>query len=161
MKVMSDLNIRLEGFAKGQLAQGKGTMSIVHELVRMGHIDSEAARTIVVGAKSALLQHARRRGRGAFLLGLVILAVPGAIFAGYLYDALILSYGGRFSRGLDDAFMMLLYLPMLLPEIIGTALVVTGWSDMRRSKKSIDPAHPAAASTGLWWRADPFEPPVR
>jgi hypothetical protein len=158
MEVMNELNVRLEGFAKEQLSRGKGPMSIVHELVRMGHIDQEAARTIVDEARPAVMRQVSRRGRGTFLFGLLILAVPAAIFGGFLYDALILSYGGRFNQGLFDAVMTLVSLPMLLPEIIGIATVMYGWSLMRRSRKSIDPAAQGGpASTGLWWRADPFE----
>lgn len=144
---MDGLNARLEGFAREQLSQGRGTMSIIHELARMGHIGIEDARAIVEQARPSVLREAPRRGRGMFLFGLVILSIPVAI---------VLSL--RFVYGITDALVMFLALPMLLPEVIGLATVAYGLSVMRRPKTSIDPAAPRGpASTGLWWRADPFE----
>ena len=154
MKVMSDLNLRLEGYAREQLSQGKGTMSIVHELVRMAHIGIEDARTIVEHTRPSVMREGPRRGRRTFLYGLLILAIPLSIVGMLLYGEVISSGGTKVA----DALMMLIYPPMLLFEVIGIALVAYGWSIMRHSKGSIDPANPMGpVSTGLWWRADPFE----
>ena len=154
MKVMSDLNLRLEGYAREQLSQGKGTMSIVHELVRMAHIGIEDARTIVEHTRPSVMREGPRRGRRTFLYGLLILAIPLSIVGMLLYGEVISSGGTKVA----DALMMLVYPPMLLFEVVGLALAGYGWSEMRRSRNSIDPAAPRGpVSTGLWWRADPFE----
>jgi hypothetical protein len=152
------VEVRLDGFAREQLMRGKGTWSIVHDLVRMGHVDTAAARAIVERIRPELEGQLPRPGRNRFLFGLLVLAIPASLFGTILFGRIFLSEGMRGGPTYPEAFLMLLYPPMMLFEVVGLILILQGWSRMRRFKDSITPDNPSGpASTGLWWRADPFE----
>ncbi|HEU4338974.1 MAG TPA: hypothetical protein VFS19_02810 [Planctomycetota bacterium] len=154
---MSELNARLEGFAREQLTQGKGTMSIVHELVRIGHIGIEDARAIVEQVRPSVMREAPRRGRSALLFGVLILMIPLSIVGTVLFSDFANS--GFISQKLwIEGLWMLLFPPMLFFEGVGLVLIARGLSAMRRSKNTFTPDAPGGpVGTGLWWRADPFQ----
>ena len=153
------MNARLEGFAKEQLSQGKGTMWIVRDLVRLGHLDEEAARAIVEHARPALLARPKRSGRRRLLLGLMTMSIPLFVVVPLIFDVVVLFGGSSLLwPRLREALTPLLTAPMLTCGIIGFAFAASGWSAMRHPKGSIEPDVPRGpVRTGLWWRADPFE----
>jgi len=153
------INPRLAGFARQQLLLGKGPWWIVDDMVRHGHMDKAEAKRIVDHEIPALQVQGRRDGRRAFLFGWLILAIPASIIGSFLFSVVFFPNGmSRGGNSLIDVAKMFMYLPMLFIEVVGLALVVTGWLAMKRSKDSFVPDRPSGpASTGLWWRADPFE----
>lgn len=158
MSVMNGLNARLEGLALQQLSKGHGTWSVIHDLVRLGRIDTTTAQAIVERVRPRLQIQARTQGRGTFFFGLLVLAIPASIFAAIAYGRIFYPFGMIGGPTFSEALGWMLYPPMFLVEIVGIALTLTGWSTMRRARKSVATDLPGAPlQTGLWWRADPFE----
>jgi hypothetical protein len=147
---------RLDGFAREQLSHGKGTWSVVHELVRIGHVDQDEARDIVDRVRPSVIRETRPR-RGALWFGILILMIPVSIVGTVVFGEFA-QFGAFSRRAVIDALWMLVFPPMLFFELVGLVLIFRGASAMRRSKNTFTPDAPGGpASTGLWWRADPFE----
>ncbi len=148
---MSGLNARLEGFAREQLALGRGEWWIVHELARIGHVDPVEAHAIVARAWPTVFKGFNRRRRAFLIFGIVLLvgwAIPWVSLP-------FMTYG----FGHHDAVAMFMFMSPALA--IGLALVMHGWRGYRRSKDSAISLPgsdvPGPVRTGLAWRAHPFE----
>ena len=134
---MSDA--RLEGFAREQLARGRGEWTIAHDLVRMGRLEVQSALALI--RKCEASAETSRRSRGQLFLGLALILIPASLA--------VLTLASNQFRTLSDVIMAFAIPPISFPMIVGIAVLAT-WR--RRGLSSSRPVR-----TGLWWRADPFE----
>ena len=145
LRLMSGLTARLEGFAREHLRLGRGEWWIVNEIVRRNsEVDETEARAIVARVAPRVVRQFVRRRR--FFLGIGILVLGGSLAS--LVFSLHDRHGPIFA---------------LIGTVVGSFLVAHGWPGLRRLRSGDPPtsvpgsAEPGPVSTGLGWRADPFD----
>jgi len=135
---MSELNLRMEGFARQQLALGKGAWWVVDELARIGHADRAAAKALVERVYPEIRRNLILRRRPFLRVGGLMMATG------------LLAFGLMVPRRFDyfGAFMGFVAI------LIGAFLITYGWPGLRRSP---GPGIQGPVRLGLTLRAEPFE----
>jgi hypothetical protein len=143
---MSELNPRLEGFARESLKQGRGEWWIVDQMVKRSAIEETEARAIVARVSPALYVEFIRRRRSFLRCGLMILGFSLFCLATYGDVRHVTAYS-------------------IVGIVLGSFLTAHGWPGLKRLRTGDAPtALPGSSEggpvrTGLSWRADPFETP--
>jgi hypothetical protein len=141
---MSELNLRMQGFARQQLGLGKGEWWIVDELVRLGHIDRAVARALVRRVSPQIYMIMARRRLPFFRMGVLLTAIGFFLIGGTLAES-------------SDFFGVFL---ALAPLSIGACLLSYGLPGLRPYRlgdPAPGPGPQGPVRLGLTLRAEPFE----
>ncbi|HEY3226544.1 MAG TPA: hypothetical protein VGK61_06090 [Planctomycetota bacterium] len=136
---MAELNARMEGFARQQLGLGKGRWWIVDELVRHGHVDPQAAKSLVDNIAPKVYRNLARRRLPFLIMGQLVTAIGVLWMAIERSDISSLVFG-------------------LAPMVIGAFLVAYGWPSLAESTTDVlAPGNSGPVRLGLTLRAEPFD----